>query len=111
MLNKLKAMLLKELLLNEFDQEVKTTRKMLERVPDDKFDWKPHPKSMSIKQLSIHIAELPGWMTMAINTNELDFAKSDYKPAPIKNRKELLDYFEENVRTGRASLKNAKEED
>jgi uncharacterized damage-inducible protein DinB len=103
-------MLLKELLLNEFDQEVKTTRKMLERVPDDKFDWKPHPKSMSIKQLSTHIAELPGWMTMAINTNELDFAKGDYKPAPIKNRKELLDYFEQNVRTGRASLENAKEE-
>jgi uncharacterized damage-inducible protein DinB len=99
-----------ESLLKELEQEAQITRKMLERVPDDKFNWQPHPKSMTIQRLATHIAELPGWVTMALNTNELDFAKSDYKPVPIHNRKELLEYYEKTLKSGKESLKNAKEE-
>ena len=63
-----------DLLLKEMDGEAVTTRKMLEIVPADKFDWKPHHKSMSLKALATHVGELPGWIAMAINADELDFA-------------------------------------
>ena len=64
----------------ELEQEAQTTRKMLERVPNDKYDWQPHPKSMTIKRLATHIAELPSWVTMALTTDELDFASNPYQP-------------------------------
>ena len=57
-----------ELLLRELEQEAITTRKMLSVVPDDKFDWKPHEKSMNIRSLTTHIAELPLWITMTFTT-------------------------------------------
>jgi len=98
-------------LLKEFDQEAITTRKMLERVPADKFDWKPHEKSMSLRQLSIHVAELPSWVSMALQTSELDFAASPYEPAPVKDSKDLLDLFEKSLQQGHSALSNAKEED
>lgn len=62
-----------ELLLKEFEQEAQTTRKMLSLVTNDKSDWRPHERSMAMKQLSTHLAELPSWVTMALNTSELDF--------------------------------------
>ena len=72
------------------------TRKFLNIIPEDKYDWKPHPKSMQVERLATHIAELPGWIPMAIKTDVLDFAASDYKPKPTKNNKDLLALFEEN---------------
>ena len=98
-----------ELLLVELDREAVTTRKMLERVPDEKFDWAPHPKSMNLKRLATHVAELPGWAAMAIETDELDFANNPYKPVEIKNTGELLKYFDDEYRKGRASLESADE--
>ncbi len=77
-------------------EEANNTRKMLKIVPEDKYDWKPHPKSMSVRQLATHIAELPGWIPMAINTDVLDFSAGDYKPTPIANNNDLLSVFEEN---------------
>jgi len=100
-----------EILLKEFDYEAAVTRKMLERVPEDKWDWKPHEKSMSMQQLTVHIAELPSWVTMALNTTELDFAKVPYKPTPVSSTKDLLDIFEKSVTSGRSSLSQAKEAD
>jgi len=94
-------------LLNEMDKEAQTTRKMLSIVPNDKFSWKPHPKSMSLIQLSTHIAELPTWVSMVLATEELDFASSPYEPKEIKNVDELLSYFEESLANGRASLEKA----
>ena len=76
--------------LKEMEQEAQTTRKMLQRVPTDKFQWQPHSKSMTIKSLATHIAELPTWVTMVLNTSELDFAKMEYKPAQINNTEELM---------------------
>ena len=98
-------------LLKEMEQEAQTTRKMLSRVPDDKYDWKPHPKSMTIRQLSTHIAELPTWVTMVLHTNELDFATAPYNPVLINNTKELMDYFEKSLEDGRSNLAKAKAED
>ena len=64
-----------QMLTQEMEQEAQTTRKMLSRVPNDKYDWQPHPKSMTIRQLATHIAELPTWVPMTLNTDELDFAQ------------------------------------
>ena len=82
------------MLLKEMEQEAETTRKMLAIVPNDKYDWQPHPKSMTIKRLVTHIAELPAWVSMAFTTTELDFATTDYKAEEVNNTEELLAYFE-----------------
>lgn len=99
-----------ETLLKEMDMEAVTTRKMLERVPNDKYDWKPHEKSMSVRQLATHIAELPGWVTMAITTNGLDFAANPYQQTPINNTSELLEFFQKSLANGREHLAAATEE-
>jgi uncharacterized damage-inducible protein DinB len=95
------------LLQNEMEQEAKTTRKMLARVPAEKFDWQPHPKSMTLKRLATHVAELPGWVAMALHTTELDFLNNPYQPKDVKSTGELLDYFEETLIEGRTALANA----
>jgi uncharacterized damage-inducible protein DinB len=100
-----------QMLLKEMDNEAQTTRKMLERIPDDKYDWKPHEKSMTIQRLATHIAELPTWVSMVLTTPELDFATSPYEPKNITKTKDLLKYFEESLADGRAHLFNATEED
>ncbi len=99
-----------KLFAKELEQEAITTRKMLERVPTDKFDWAPHPKSMPMGKLAIHIAELPTWITMTFNTDELDFASNPYTPEPINNTNELVQYFEKCLEDGRSGLANGKEE-
>jgi hypothetical protein len=62
------------MMLGEFDQEMQNTRKVLERVPDDKWNWKPHEKSGTVGWLASHIATMVGWLPMTINTEELDYA-------------------------------------
>ncbi|WP_317897393.1 DinB family protein [Aurantibacillus circumpalustris] len=104
-------MTLIKILLKEMEDEAIVTRKMLTRVPEDKYDWKPHPKSMSVKALATHLAELPSWVTLAITTDGLDFAAEPYKPYPINNTAELLAYFEKNYEEGRTQLLKAKDED
>mgnify|MGYP001007195599 CR=1 FL=1 len=100
-----------EMLLKEMEQEAVTTRKMLSIVPDDKYSWKPHEKSMTIQRLATHVAELPTWVTMTLTTNELDFANNPYKPEVITNTKDLLQYFEKCLAEGKSSLQKAKDED
>ncbi|MEO5997794.1 MAG: DinB family protein [Chitinophagaceae bacterium] len=100
-----------QMLLKEMDQESKTTRKMLEIVPDDKYDWKPHAKSMTIRQLATHIAELPTWVSMTLDTDELDFATAPYAPQVINNNSELLSHCENSLAEGRERLSKATEED
>lgn len=104
-------MTLTQKLLKEMAQEAQTTRKMLSVVPDDKFDWKPHARSMTIRQLATHIAELPGWVTMALTTDGLDFAANPYKQDEINNRAELLNYFEQKLNGGAETLSTAKDSD
>lgn len=98
-----------EMLLKEMGEEAQTTRKMLERVPNDKYDWRPHPKSMTIKSLATHIAELPTWVDVAINTDELDFATSPYKQVDIANTADLVAYFEKCLEQGSSQLAAADE--
>jgi uncharacterized damage-inducible protein DinB len=96
-------------LLKELELEAQTTRKMLERVPTAYFTWQPHKKSMTIQQLATHIAELPGWVTMAVTTDELDFAANPYKQEEIHNNGELMAYFERSLADGRNHLSEATE--
>lgn len=99
-----------QMFLKEMEQEAQTTRKMLERVPNDKYDWQPHQKSMTIKQLTTHIAELPSWVTMALTTDELDFASNPYQPEDINNTHDLVAFFEKSLASGKAQLAEANEE-
>jgi uncharacterized damage-inducible protein DinB len=99
------------LLLKEMDQEAATTRKMLQRVPADKWDWKPHEKSMALRNLTVHIAELPSWVSMTLNTSELNFEGMDYTPTPVSSTEELLDIFEKSFTEGKAALEKATEAD
>lgn len=100
-----------EFFLQQLEEEAVTTRKMLSRVPTDKFSWKPHEKSMEMKRLAIHLAELPTWIPMTLDTDELDFAKNEYKQEPIQNTEELMAYFEKCLVKGREALKKGNEKD
>ncbi|WP_223808721.1 DinB family protein [Rufibacter hautae] len=93
-----------DLLAKELEQEAVTTRKMLERIPDDKYDWRPHPKSMDIRTLATHIADLPSWVGMTLTTSELDFAKNPYNPRVVNTTAEVLAYFEEMLDDARKHL-------
>jgi uncharacterized damage-inducible protein DinB len=97
------------MLVKEMEQEAQITRKMLAIVPNDKYDWQPHPKSMTIKRLATHIAELPSWVAMAFTTEELDFATTEYKVEEVNNTEELLAYFERCYANGMAHLSKATE--
>lgn len=96
--------------LKELANEAVTTRKMLALIPEDKYDWKPHPKSMSLRQLGGHIAELPGWAAMAVTTDGLDFAASPYTPPSFTNNSELLAFFEDQMKNATALLEKTNEE-
>jgi uncharacterized damage-inducible protein DinB len=104
------CMLIIPVLVQEMEKEAVTTRKMLQRVPADKFNWQPHVKSMTLQRLATHVAELPSWVSMALNTSELDFAKSGYKPVVVNSTEELLEYFEKNLAGGKADLEQATEQ-
>lgn len=99
-----------QLFSKQLEQEAATTRGFLERVPDTKYTWQPHEKSMTLKRLATHVAELPAWISMALNTSELDFSKHENKPVDVKTTKELVAYFEKNLADGRAELKKANED-
>jgi uncharacterized damage-inducible protein DinB len=97
-------------LLKEMEQEAVTTRKVLERVPEDKLGWQPHPKSMNVQNLTTHIAELPTWVPMTLDTDELNFAANEYKPTVIHKHQDLMDLFDRSLQQGREALQKAKEE-
>jgi len=98
------------LIQKELENEAITTRKMLALVPAEKFDWKPHPKSMVMMNLATHIAELPTWVSMVLNTDELDFAVDEYKPVIVKDNAELMELFEKSLEDGLSLLDDSKEE-
>ncbi len=94
----------------QLKEEAEITRKMLKIVPEDKYDWQPHPKSMTVRRLATHIAELPGWIPMAIDTDVLDFSANDYKATPISNNAELLEAFEQNQKKAEEALPKTTDE-
>ena len=98
-------------LLPEFDQEMTNTRKTLERVPDDKLDWKPHPKSFAMGSLATHIVNMLGWTVDTIQKDSFDIAPPGappYKEEPVTSNKELLEKFDKTWwRHGRPSRDRA----
>ncbi|HKQ78760.1 MAG TPA: DinB family protein [Blastocatellia bacterium] len=101
-------------LLPEFDQEMANTRRALERVPDDKFDWKPHEKSWAMGGLATHLANLPIWTVYTIKQDSLDLAPPGAGPLkvePKNTRQEILENFDKNVADARAALVGASDEE
>jgi uncharacterized damage-inducible protein DinB len=98
--------------LAEFDNEMANTRKTLERLPDDKWDWKPHSKSGTIGWLANHVATFPAWFESALTTDSFDMAPGGKQVVfpNAKNRKEILAMFDENVPKARAALAKATDE-
>lgn len=92
-----------EFFKKQFTEEGATTRKMLSLIPNDKFDYKPHEKSMGMKRLAMHIADLPGWIHMVFTSDELDFEKP-YEQPEVNNNRELMEYFEKRYKDGLSTL-------
>jgi uncharacterized damage-inducible protein DinB len=102
-----------DMIIGEFDQEMANTRKTLDRVPEDKFDWKPHQKSTSLGGLATHLANIPSWTVNTFTKDELDLAPPGappFRPEEAKSRAALLETFDEHVAAGRAALLNANNE-
>ena len=100
-------MAISQALLPEFDMEMANTRKTLERVPDGKFDWKPHEKSMTMGKLAVHIASIPTWGKMVFETPSLDVNPPGGEPIKqpkLETRAELLTFFDKHVPEARAAL-------
>ena len=94
--------------LKELNSEIPATRKCLERIPEKLFTWKPHEKSMTLGYLSLLVAEIPRWIRIAIEINEIDFATfKHFQPA---NTEELVNHFDENILGAKQALENATEE-
>ena len=90
-------------LLPEFDREMTTTRKLLERVPDEKLAWKPHQKSFSIGELATHLATLPLWGMETLTRSEFDVGTTP-PPAALASKQEIIATFDKNVASTRSAL-------
>ena len=100
-------------LLPEFDYEMQTTRKLLERVPDEKFDWKPHPRSTAMGGLATHVANIPTWAINAVTQDSLDLAPGGVPVPPMEMAKGndlLLQTFDSNVAKAREAIAGAADE-
>jgi uncharacterized damage-inducible protein DinB len=103
-----------EMILPEFDQEMAKTRKVLERVPEDKLDWKAHPKSHTIGWNANHLAEIPGWVEGMLTQRLWDFAPvggESYQSPKLTARQEILNLFDRNVAAARKAIAAVKDEE
>jgi uncharacterized damage-inducible protein DinB len=100
-----------ESLLMELKEEAKSTRKLLERVPEKSFSWKPHEKSFPLSRIASHVAEIPGWVSFTLDSDELDFGKYEYKAPEISKTADILKIHDECVEKAIKSLENSKDED
>lgn len=100
-------------ILPEFEQEMASTRKVLERVPDDKLDWKAHPKSNTIGWVSAHLAEIPGWVQGTLQQENWDInpvGGEPYQSPKATSREHLLKVFDENVAAAREAIASTSDE-
>jgi uncharacterized damage-inducible protein DinB len=107
-------MKLNQALLAEFDQEMANTRKTLERVPDGKFGWKPHEKSMAMGYLATHIATLPVWAVDTLQRDSFDVQPEGgepYKVPDAKTTREVLELFDKSIAAARNAISEASDED
>jgi uncharacterized damage-inducible protein DinB len=98
-----------DMILPEFDQEMATTRRVIERVPTEKGTWKPHPKSFSLGHLTQLVASMPGWLTNAVSETYLDLA--GYPGYSYEKTEDLLKTFDKHVREARKAIASAKDPD
>ena len=106
-------MALSESLLPEFDHETANTRKTLERAPEDRWDWKPHVKSMTVGGLTTHLANLLSWAVTTIEEDSFDLGPPGSKPPAMQalgSRAEALEAFDKNVRAAREAIAGASDE-
>src|SRR5262245_27124774 len=106
-------MAIREAMLPEFDQEMATTRKVLDRVPEDKLGWKPHEKSWPMGDLATHLVNLPEWVGIALNQDSFDLAPPGAEPQrakPANSHAEILERFDKAVAAARATLAAASDE-
>jgi uncharacterized damage-inducible protein DinB len=103
-------MTINELLLTEFDAEMKNTRRTLERVPADKPEFAPHPKSMPLGRLAPHVAQLPAFGLTILTTPEFDFSKGSFKPVPLESAAQLVRVFDEGATKTRNALAGVRED-
>jgi len=103
-------MTIAETLLPEFDTEMATTRKVIERVPSDKGQWKPHPKSFALGHLAQLVATMPGWIVNAVTQTELDL-KSGGTAYDFQATESLLSQFDKLVKEARQAIAGAKDRD
>lgn len=102
-----------ELFLAELEREASGTRRVLERVPEGRNDWKPHEKSMAFGYLAALVATMPAWIAMMIRQDELDMGPqggSKFKPQVVTTNRELLELFDKSVAEGRDALKSTTDE-
>jgi hypothetical protein len=102
-----------ELFLAELDRESERSKRALEQVPEGRYDWKPHDRSMAFGYLAELVALIPGWIAFAINRDELDLnppGGSTYRPAPMRTSADLLNGLEKSVADARAALRNTTDE-
>jgi uncharacterized damage-inducible protein DinB len=95
---------LKDTLLTEFDHEMGTTRRLLERIPDAKFDWKPHEKSMTLGGLATHLSNLPNWGTTILTDVSYDLAAGPPNLTQSASRADVLAQFDAAVGRTRTAL-------
>jgi uncharacterized damage-inducible protein DinB len=103
-----------EAILPEFDQEMANTRKVLERVPEDKLNWRAHPKSNTIGWNANHLAEIPGWVEGTLSQLSWDIAPvggQRYQSPNLTTRKEILDLFDRNVAAARQAIAAVRDEE
>lgn len=98
-------------MLSEFDYEMANSRKTLERVPVNKLEWKPDPKSMALGQLAGHIVEMAGWGSAVLTTPSMDMNPGDHKPYTPTSQQELLSEFDKNVAALRSTLASTSDQD
>jgi uncharacterized damage-inducible protein DinB len=98
-------------MLPEFDHEMANTRTTLARIPEDKLNWKPDPKSMSLGQLASHIVEMTGWGTMTLQTESLSMDPGSHTPLVLTSREQALREFDKNAAGLREALSGTKDED
>jgi uncharacterized damage-inducible protein DinB len=107
-------MKLAELLLPEFDQEMASTRKVLERIPEDKLEWKAHPKSNTIGWVGSHLAEIPGWVEGTLTQDSWDInppGGEPYQTPKLTGRQQVLDMFDAGVEAARKAIAATSDED
>jgi uncharacterized damage-inducible protein DinB len=95
---------IKEALLTEYDHEIATTRRLLERLPDEKLDWKPHEKSMTLGGLATHLTNLPLWGNTILNEQFFDLAGGPPNSEARHSRAEILAAFDESSRRTRSMM-------